>query len=482
MRRLGLRAVLVAAAVFAVVAARPYAGSRDSGGWNDGSRLATVESLVDRHTFAVDDSIYIDPSRAAWPPYGPDNELAAKYGTFDKLLIDGRYYSDKSPVPALPMAAAYQLWRSVGGPSAADRPDLFALLLTWLFAAIPYVLAVWAVGRSMRSIGVPTPWDVVLTAGFAFATLAAAYAENVNNHILLLAVAAGVCEAMVRRGRVTTGRAAWLGLLAGFGYSIDLGAGPPLAVATFGFVVWQSGRLWPLLAFVAAALPFVATHHAITYAIAGTIGPANANPAYLQWPGSPFNATNTTGGWAHASFGKFLVYCLDLLFGKKGFLLYSPMMLMVLVALPYALWRPGRDRRAVVAMTFWGVATWLAYAATSRNLSGACLSVRWFVPLLAPGVLTIGILIRDVPACRRDLIVLIAGGVVLNVELVVRGPFYVWLPKLLWPVVGLTVLTWLVLVARRVPRWAWPTPRNLTRWIASRAAVSPTSATTGQVD
>ena len=35
-------------------AARPYAGS-----WNDGSRLATVESLVDRHTWAIDDSIFV---------------------------------------------------------------------------------------------------------------------------------------------------------------------------------------------------------------------------------------------------------------------------------------------------------------------------------------------------------------------------------------------------------------------------------------
>jgi hypothetical protein len=489
MGRLGLRGVLVAAAVFAAVSARPYAGSWNSGGWNDGSRLAAVESLVDHHTFAIDDSIYINPSRAARSPYGPDNTLAARDGTLDKLLIDGRYYSDKSPVPALPMAAVYQLWRWAGGPPAADRPDRFALLLTWVFASIPYVLAAWALGRTIRTIGVPEPWDTVLVGGFAFATLAAPYAENVNNHILLLAVAAGVCDAVVRRSRLTAGRAAWLGLLAGFGYSIDLGAGPPLAVAVFGFVLWQARgpARWPaalpLLAFVGAALPFVAGHHAITYAIAGAIGPANANPAYLQWPGSPFNSTNTTGGWAHASVCSFLLYCVDLLFGKKGFLLYSPMLLLVLVALPHALRRPGRDRQAVLALGAWATATWLLYAATSRNLSGACLSVRWFVPLLAPGILAIGILIRDLPASRRDLGVLIAGGLVLNVELVVRGPFYIWLPKLLWPVVGLTLTSWLVLAARRVPRTAWPTPRNVGRRMSvSRPPVSPTNASTRQTD
>ena len=40
-----LIAVLFVAAGVAVVSAKPFAG-----GWNDGSRLATVESLVDRAT------------------------------------------------------------------------------------------------------------------------------------------------------------------------------------------------------------------------------------------------------------------------------------------------------------------------------------------------------------------------------------------------------------------------------------------------
>ncbi len=53
--------VLAAAVVVAAVSAHPYAG-----GWNDGSRLATVESLVDRHTWAIDDSIFVNPS--AVPP------------------------------------------------------------------------------------------------------------------------------------------------------------------------------------------------------------------------------------------------------------------------------------------------------------------------------------------------------------------------------------------------------------------------------
>jgi len=446
MRRFGW--VYLAAGLVAGLTVRPYAGS-----WNDGSRLATVESLIDRHSWAIDDSIYVNPGIAAQQPYAPDS-VVAQTGTLDKLLIDGRFYSDKSPVPALPMAGVYQLWRWAGGPSAADRPDWFARLLNWVFAGLPYLLAVVCIARMTRHIGVPAPWDAVLTISFAFGSLALPYAQHVNNHVLLLVVAAAIAETVVRAGPLTTARAAWLGLLAGLGYTIDLGAGPPLAVAVTGVVFWRStepGSRWlRMLVFVVAAVPFAALHHALTYAIAGTIGPANANPAYLQWPGSPFTGPQMTGAWNHPSLAGAGLYALDLLFGKKGFLFFSPPLLLAVRSLPGLLTRPQPERPAVVALTAWAVATWLLYAATSRNLSGMNLSIRWFVPLLAPGYLVLAIVARDIPSWRRDIAVLATGGLILTGELVWHGPWYGRIPVLYWPVVVAILVAWGVVVARRV--------------------------------
>src|SRR5262245_24768929 len=91
-------------------------GSRDwAGAWNDSSRLATVESLVDRHTFAIDDAIYVCAAESPSPP-GPDRPPIR---TKDKLLIAGHHYSDKSPVPALLMAPLYQVWQAFTGSTAA---------------------------------------------------------------------------------------------------------------------------------------------------------------------------------------------------------------------------------------------------------------------------------------------------------------------------------------------------------------------------
>ena len=58
----------------ALVSARSFAGSS-----NDGSRLATVESLVDYHTLAIDRSIFVPPASATiWPPpYPPEHPLLA---------------------------------------------------------------------------------------------------------------------------------------------------------------------------------------------------------------------------------------------------------------------------------------------------------------------------------------------------------------------------------------------------------------------
>ncbi len=48
-----------------------------------------------------------------------------------------------------------------------------------------------------------------------------------------------------------------------------------------------------------AAFPFFALHHYLNWRIGGTFMPANAQAAYFIWPGSPFDASNLTGGWAH---------------------------------------------------------------------------------------------------------------------------------------------------------------------------------------
>ena len=101
---------------FALLSARDYAGS-----WNDGSRLAAVQSLVDYHTFTIDRSIFVQvPQQAGASPYG-SNAMLNRSGTRDMVRIDGRIYSGKPPVQSLLMASVYAIAKLAFGLDCASQ-------------------------------------------------------------------------------------------------------------------------------------------------------------------------------------------------------------------------------------------------------------------------------------------------------------------------------------------------------------------------
>src|SRR5205085_12012047 len=107
--------VVAIAAIIALVSAKPTAG-----GWQDGSRLAMVEALIDHHTWAIDDSIFVKPT--PWHDPFPADEPILQLGTQDKMYINGHFYSDK-PVFALLLAGVYQVWQWCARPTPWQRSD-----------------------------------------------------------------------------------------------------------------------------------------------------------------------------------------------------------------------------------------------------------------------------------------------------------------------------------------------------------------------
>src|SRR5262249_47037802 len=148
-------------------------------------------------------------------------------GTGDKLLIDGHYYSDKSPVPALWMAGVYQVWQWWTGATARQRPDSFCYWLTLTSSGLAYVVAVCCMYRLGGVVQLTLPLRLALVGSLALGTVALPYVRHVNNHILLLAVAAALFLNLARFAEERkTAPSAWarlliLGWLAGLGYTID---------------------------------------------------------------------------------------------------------------------------------------------------------------------------------------------------------------------------------------------------------------------
>lgn len=433
-------AVIAAASMIAIVSARDYAG-----GWNDGSRLATVEALVDHRTLAIDQSIFVrSPAHADAPnPYTPGDESLRLQGTQDKLLIDGHYYSDKSPLPAFWLAACYELLQRVTGLTAREQPRWFCYLMTVLSAGIAYVISVWSIWRLAQRQALPSAMCVFLTASLGLATVAPVYARQVNNHILLLAVVSLIMLAIGWRHKLYP---ATTGALAGIGYSLDLGVGPVLVLCTASLVAYRSRSFIAIVCFGLAAAPWLAAHHAVNYHLGGTFGPANSVADYLAWPGSPFSARNMTGGWAHRGAGHFALYAAALLFGKHGFLNYNlPLFLALPSAALFIRRRLAERPELIFAVAFCGGA-WLLYAALSNNYSGPCCSIRWFVPFLGPGYYVLVLALRERREPFFDLRWLTCLGACLACLLWWRGPWEGAVPYLLWP---LNVMALLLLVFQR---------------------------------
>ncbi|HWB12351.1 MAG TPA: hypothetical protein VG826_24205 [Pirellulales bacterium] len=425
--------VLALAVAVAIVGARDHAG-----GWNDGSRLATVECLVDAHTWAIDHSVFVDVPYDRLEgdepfPYARDELDAWIRGTQDKVLIDGHYYSHKPPVPALLMAGCYAAWEACTGGTARDRCDEFCCWMTLISSGGAYVIAVVTMFYLGGALGLSLADRLLLTGSFGLTTVAPVYSRNVNDHILLLVVATLLAINLLRLAQTCSEgtwrrdwlRVAGLGGLAGLGYTIDLGAGPMLLAATFVLVALRlRGQVTGIGLFLSGALPWVLLHHALNYAIGGTLAPLGSTAEFFDWPGTPFQRETLTGFWNHASLRGFAFYLAAMLASpERGFLTHNLPLLLLLPGMFTLYRRRVAEWPEVLALAGWAAGTWLLYGALSVNFSGDCCSIRWFVPLLAAGYVPLGVLVRDSSGYRRGLRLLSAAGLPLAAMMWWQGPW-----------------------------------------------------------
>ncbi|MFL5339465.1 MAG: hypothetical protein ACJ8F7_04790, partial [Gemmataceae bacterium] len=521
------------AVVIALLSARPYAG-----GWNDGTRLATVEALVDYHTFAIEDSVFVKVP-ADGRTYPASDSILQRTGTYDKLLIDGHYYTDKPPVPAVLLAGVYWAVQRVTSLSARDDTAIYCWLLTVCQSGLAFVVTVLSWRHIARLVGLADGPALGLTALFALATVAVCYTRVVNTHIVLLAVASLMLVTMLRwqrlaapwstvmnaesageeplplpspkRGGATTADCEtrqrhfaasatplsfnddrpsplrggegegsrprrlqrlsnswllsllWLGFLGGFAYTTDYGAGP---MVFGGLGLWVLLRCWQLpdwprriagcVAFGVAALPWLLAHHGINYAIGGMFAPLNTNPAYFRYPDCPFTPESLSGGWRHPGPVAFILYAVDMLVGQRGFLGNNLMLYLAVCGLPVLLRRRLAERPELVCGLVWAAAIVLGFSASSNNYAGNCVSIRWFLPLLAPGFLTLAVLLREFPKYRTDCWIL-AGWTLPWVWLNwVTGPWWRAPVAAYWVLMSWGLTHWAL-----YSLWRWGVPQRL---------------------
>jgi hypothetical protein len=398
--------------------------------WSDSSRLATVESLVDRQTFSISGSLF-----------------ARDIG--DKVFIDGEFYSHKPPVPAVLMAGVYGILQVATGLKASETPSSFYRLMTVSSSGIAYVIAVACLFQLTTRLRLPLSSRLLLAASFAGATLAPVYSRAVNDHILGLAVTVALFATLSNR-KTTPGALPWTigqllvsGMLAGLAYTLDVASGLPLLAAITALIGFRSRSLAQCAVLILGALPWIAVNHVVNYAISGSLTPIAMTPEFFQWPGSPFvDPATLTGAWNHDDIAGFVTYGVGLLIGPVGFMVFN---LPVWLA-PHGLLRLARrgapELPELITAAIWALTTWLAYAALSTNYGGESISIRWFVPLLGAAFLVLCVFVREFPEYRYDLLLLSGFGTFWSFRMWQRGPW--GYASMNWTFIAVALVSWLI--------------------------------------
>lgn len=330
---------------------------------NPASRYATMESLVERDTWAIDD---------------------ASMRTVDKVQWEGHFYSSKPPLLPLIGAGVYYSLHRWGEYSFRSRKYETVAAMRLPLSVLPWLLGCLFFIRCTHYLVRRSTTRVWAATAFTLGTLPTAYAASLDNHTwssTCLMIGAWALHPLLTDsdGRLPWHRAIAGGLAGGGAFAFDLGSGPivgliGLAVA-WALLMQSERRQWlPLVLFVLAGLTLPAIQAIVLHDFSGSWKPFYLIPDAYQYQGSywrnpvEFDALNEPR-W---------LYAIHALIGHHGLFLYSPWLLFGLAWL-LKLRPSARGRALQLAVTGALAFVFAYYIMRSHNYGGRCVGMRWFI-------------------------------------------------------------------------------------------------------
>ena len=192
------------------------------------ARLATIESLVERRTLAINDASFLPTE-----------------GTFRR---GESTFSRQPPALAVVLAGPYWVMQR-SGLTFENNPALVAYLLTLIGATIPVALAAGMIYRMGRMFELPRRRRSLLAAAVVFGSGMVSYGVVLNAHAPAAALVLGSAACIVhvsisKRPRVTSGWLAIAGLSAALAAMIEPAA--VVFLALFAVAIPAMRWRWPL--------------------------------------------------------------------------------------------------------------------------------------------------------------------------------------------------------------------------------------------
>jgi hypothetical protein len=372
----------------------------DTHSWQEESRIATVQTLVEQDTFIIDHTEF--------------------NRTGDKVFVNDHFYSDKTPLLSVAAAGAYAVLHNVFGltldpticvpdkdvaacraftPTGTRFTAFYWLTLIFVggSAALLVALFWWAMLRAGAGGALATALAIALGLASPIAPYSIVFAGHVPAALCIFAgflllvgppgveASAGLTTNRQREpAKASTPDAVgggwkffWAGLLISLSANIDL----TLAIFIAAFGLWVLVMRWQaLLPYVLGALIPFAVSAAINYWAAGTIVPLYFDPKAYDFVGTVLNTTvGGTNGFYSWEFG--LHYTYDMFVGQRGLFSFTPMLLFAFGGMAIAV-KQRRQRGLVIALLS-GSFVFAAYLILrTDNFGGLAWGTRWFVPLV----------------------------------------------------------------------------------------------------
>lgn len=359
---------------------------------NDRSRWATVRSLVEENTYAIDNIV----AQPLWD-------------TIDMVRHKGRdgkehLYSSKPPLLATLMAVPYWFiyegtnWMFGTSWTLGEHAYELGRALLILYN-VPLLLVYFLILASLAErFGVTTWGRLLMMAAATGGTFLTTYAVSVTNHLPAAAAAAAVLWSTARI--ILDGERRWWwfaidGLAAGFAFACELPALSLLALVA-GLLLWLAPR--PALAFfLPAALLVVAAEFGTNYVAHRSFRVPYAHRSETDPEDNWYRFTYVQNGRQYTSYwsdpkgvdrGEPSAgwYAFHALIGHHGVLSLTPIWVLSLIG--FGFWIRSQERRALAGaigfLTIVCLAFYLSRPQLDRNYGGMTSGLRWmfwFAPL-----------------------------------------------------------------------------------------------------
>lgn len=363
------------------------------------ARLATVQSLVEHRTLAIDRS-----------PFAAD--------TAAKVARAGHLYANQPPTLSVLLAGSYWVLHRLGH-DFSSKPDLVMYLLTLLGTTLPVAFAGGLVYRMGRLFELHRPWRAGLALAVVLGSGFISYATVLNAHApaaaLVLASAASLIHVTITNRRAHG--SVWLavsGACAALAAALEPAA--VLFVLLFGAVVlalrWTLlQRLAGLLVYLLAAAGPVFLHVSLVQRTTGNVwqgsglGPERQvsdidTGAEAGAPGASVGLPEAdeedpeASGWQ--SLWGALGHVAAAFFGRHGVLSHFPVVLLGVVGVTMVMHRHWPSTTKVLASaTLAGAgAIIVLYSLRAIDWTQAMFGTRWFVVFLPLTVFWSGVWLR----------------------------------------------------------------------------------------